>query len=611
MALRLDGRVVSWGNRYATAEWSAWLAQHADIVAISDWGLLRANGQVVIPPGTNSDIPPEILGLRNVIALTTNPRAVLLDDGRAAFFEPRISSVRPTPTLQWLPSVGELADAKIVHLLATPEQKALNGYHAKEFILVAAGTDGTVVSSAPGGFLSFSELPSARRVRADGDKGVSIIDAEGSVHPATILGRTRTAGTARAEILQTETNYYGRAELGVGGSVRAWNTTRSETARIEIERPAYPIWKRDNLRVRLDDLGRVMVLRLVDSLPKVSFARSRHVFAGDSSVVLEAETSGIGELDLTWERNGVVLRAAKSPRLELLAGDPRNPGWYRVRATDSDGNSHEAVVYVQITYPGSRIEPAPPYKDSWVAPDWTDIVDIGGHAAIRADGSVAMWDAGTGAEYGAVPDSVRDVVAVLPGAALDSSGRLTQWNPSTGEIIRQMEGVLWIRRGYDRTRAFDFAIMRNGTVHSLANGSLLYGNNPEIVDIRYADVGYGYFRIKTRRDGSVLIESRVGHFGSEPKLLSSDQLGGTLLDVQATSKEGVLLLVETSDGRILIKETLRQNQPTDMIAFDQAPVSSLGLSAQGDLVSVSGEVLRTGVARLHGGWMLVKNVPAP
>lgn len=614
MVLRLDGRVAAWTDSFPynlDSDTVAWFALLNDIVAVADWGLLRADGRLAVPPNRTSMVPAEALELRNVAAIISNPKAIVLTDGRVGLFESRTSeSAWRTDYIRWLPSVGDLVDARSIQVCTTPESS--NPATRFATVLVAAGEDGRIVSSANEGLLAFPKLSSARAVSEDRDGGVSIVDAEGNVHAGSIFGRIRQSATAQAQISQSEVDHASHVELHSGGEVRAWKFTSINNVQSEVAVPAIPIWKHDNLRVRLSS-GNVMVLRSAESLPKVSFASARQVFATDQAVVLDASLSGVGDLDLVWERNGVVLRDAKSARLELAADDPRNAGWYRVRATDADGNFAESVVYVQITHSDARIEPLPMYQNSFVAPTWTDVVDVGSGVAIRADGSVAMWDAKTGAAYGVVPDSVRDVVAVmLQGTALDASGRFTQWNPLTGEIIRQIEGVLWIRDG--GYRCPDVAIMRDGTVVSLEDGTRLHGNEPwheDVIDVRSADLAAVKFEVLKRRNGSVVILARYARGGTAPiQILAPGQLGGTIIDVQVTSERGILILVETSEGNLRLVRITEQSEPTVIVRFNESSQSSWGLSASGELVSVTGSVLGSGVLRLHSGWILVKPTSA-
>lgn len=557
MALRLDGRVAGWRNSSPytlDSETAAWLATLGDIVAIADWGLLQSNGRLAIPPSNFMKIPAEARDLTNVVALTSSPPALVLDDGRVGVFESGSVNGSSVPVIRWLPSVGDLVDIQTPRVFVTPERSTEFGY-SPEPTVIAAGEDGTVSISASGGLVSFPELSGARAIRPDREGGVSVVDAEGVVHAASIFGRARPDDQTLTELRQTEAGHEGRAELLAGGKVRAWKHVWSKNTWSKTELPGYPAWLRDNLRVRLDD-GRVMILRSADSLVDVSITPSRNVFAPDQTIVLEAEVSGSGELELVWERNGAILRGATSRRLELPAGDPRNHGWYRLRVTDADGNSDEAVAYVMVGQP-----------------DASNVIRSGAGIDILADGSVKMWNTSTGESYGIVPDSVRNVVAVTrpdysPYIALDASGRLTQWNAVTGEIIRQTDGVLWIREGDRRP---GFAVMRNGTVRLLKDGSLLFGDQPwhrEVVDIKSSQVARSDWQAITRRDGSVAVAGKFSLFGETTvRFLSRTELGGTVVGSRVTFFEGAEFFVETSEGVFQIVNVWGTKKPATLADF--------------------------------------------
>lgn len=550
LALRLDGRVAGWGNPYATDQaTSTWLAEQDDIVALTHWGLLRANGRLAIRPSDLSSVPAEALGLNNIVALAASPRAVVLEDGRVGVLESGIVNGKTAPVIRWLSDLGDLADIRTIRVATTPERSVQTGYTG-ETVLVAAGADGTLVSSAPSGFVSFPELPSARRVLADREGGVSVVDADDTIHAASIFGRSREGDATLAQLRQSETDQEGRVELRADGNVRSWKFVWDGNTRGETERPGHPAWMRDCLSVRLDS-GRVMALRSADSLVNVSITPSRNVFAPDQTIVLEAEVSGTGELALVWERNGAIVSGATSSRLELPAGDPRNHGWYRLRATDADGNFDEAVAYVMVGQP-----------DAW------SVTRNGDGIGILADGSVKQWSTSTGGSYGVVPEAVRNVVAVTsPSTALDSSGVLTQWNPLTGQIRRQIADVLWIRLG---DRGTGFAILRDGTVRSLADNSILFGNqswHQEIVDIQEGQVGRNVLRAITRRDGSVAIAPEYSSFGATVRFLSREELGGNVVGSRVSFYKGAEFLVETSGGEFQVVNAQGAKQPTNVEDF--------------------------------------------
>ncbi len=606
LALRLDGQVYAWDVDYVrNPETKAWLSGLSDIVAISETVLLHADGRLAISPATS--LSPEAAALTDVIALIPGARtAVVTQDGRVGVLG------RTQDPIQWLPSVGDYVAAQNIWV-GFMENKKVNSYGPDDIELVVLGADGTTVTQKQSGRLGFSDISSGRRVLPDADGGVSIVDAAGTIHAASSYGRLRVPDDALTNVRQAEMDYSGRVELRDNGSVRAWKIP-SWNADLTEEVPTLAVWKHDNLRVRISS-GQVMVLRSNENLPSVAFARPREVFEQDAPIILEPTTAGVAPLTFTWERNGAVLADVIGPRLELPAGDPRNAGWYRLRVTNADGVTHDDVVYVQIHTPGARLISLP--DSSWrKAPKLTDIVDMAPGIAIRADGTVALWDETTGEARGIVPEGLGEVVAVTrAGAALNASGILTTWNPVTGEVTSRLEGVLWLRD--------EFAIMRNGTVCSFS-GSRIHGVEAwhrEVVDLRRGLVSS--IRYLTRRDGSVAYyngistmryltrrDGSVAYYNEESwpllaYLVTRDELGGTVFDIRVPLTGGEFLVEQSGRQASLTKLSLVATS-TSLRVFDRNGTSDYAITASSDLVSKTETVIYPGVLRLWSPWALVK-----
>jgi uncharacterized repeat protein (TIGR01451 family) len=289
-----------------------------------------------------------------------------------------------------------------------------------------------------------------------------------------------------------------------------------------------------NYSVAVSNLhGQVVSLNatLVANLPSSILAQpaSQTVLAG-AVVLFTAEVVGSNPMSFQWQRDGTNLvnggkfSGAATASLVVSNVQAGEMGGYSVVVSNTYGSvtSSNALLLVWPLLGWGRDD----YSQADIPGGLTGVTDIAAglyHGlALRADGTVAAWGAGTtnsgsGPDYGqsVVPAGLSNVVRIAGGAyhslALKADGTVAAWgagttntgaSPNSGQsaVPDGLSNVVAVAAGYYHS----LALVANGTVIGWGDNRYGQTNDPVGLTNVVAVAGGAYHSLALKADGTVV-----------------------------------------------------------------------------------------------------------
>ncbi|MBI2514185.1 MAG: putative Ig domain-containing protein [Opitutae bacterium] len=570
VALRSDGTVLSWGNGGTVP------IGLRDVIAIAAGDsrsiALTSDGTVAIwasgfgsltPPANLSDVTAVAAGSSQFLALRTDGKVTAWNAGSVSYAETAAAdALRDVIAISAGGATsGALgADGRVTVWGSGSSALAIGNTEA---VALACGTNFGLLRLRGGGFLSWGETASgARNIPADLGV-VHAFSAGGNFALALCSAASDTAPVVTAQPQSAIAAPGGRVTFtaaATGSGSLAYQWRRDGTAIAGATSPTLlvaPIAASSGGTYELvvtNHVGSVVSAPAVLTIAPAPVFTTRPPtrlapMLGQPVTLTGAATTATGPITYRWKKNNRPIAGATSATFTLPEFSNADAGAYTLEAVDANGLTGRATTFLLPDYGPSEvvhwgntgnIGPVPAslgnviavlsgnYYEAALRRDgtvtvWTagsgsirnvpaglsDVVALAGGAehilALRADGTVVAWGYGY---YGqvTVPAGLSDVIAIATGdnnaVALKSDGTVTVWGDATHAVARVPAEAADLCAIAVSGHAL--ALRADGTVVAWGNNSSGQATVPAGLNGVTAVAAGGYHSLALRADGTLL-----------------------------------------------------------------------------------------------------------